>query len=209
MVASVRPWKAPSKVMMRKRSGWPLADMILARHLDGGLVGLGARIGEEHDVGEGRLDEPLAPAARLPGCGRGSTCARACRPARSAPRRDADANSRARRPRCRRRNRDSARPSVVVSQTPSPRSKLEVGARIGGKDGRRHGTPLLLRSGKPSARRGHAGSQPCGNTAADRQDPANRMPPPRRHRATYGSAPQVKFDRRRRGDRAAAASESQ
>ena len=29
MVASVRPWKAPSKVMMRKRSGWPFAEWYL------------------------------------------------------------------------------------------------------------------------------------------------------------------------------------
>ena len=42
---------------MRKRSGWPFGRLVLARHLDGGLVGLGARIGEEHDVREGVLDE--------------------------------------------------------------------------------------------------------------------------------------------------------
>ena len=63
MVASVRPWKAPSKVMIRKRSGWPSGRVVLARHLDGGLVGLGARIGEEGHVREGRVHE--APAQPL------------------------------------------------------------------------------------------------------------------------------------------------
>jgi hypothetical protein len=35
--------------------GLAVHRMILARHLDGGLVRLGARIGEEHHIGEGRV----------------------------------------------------------------------------------------------------------------------------------------------------------
>ena len=49
--------------MVRKRSGWPLTIVIAARRLDGALDRLGAGIGEEHLVGEGRGDQPLGEAA--------------------------------------------------------------------------------------------------------------------------------------------------
>jgi hypothetical protein len=45
--------------MMRKRSGWPAGVVVAPRRLDRAFQRLGAGIGEEHPVGEGRLDQPL------------------------------------------------------------------------------------------------------------------------------------------------------
>ena len=59
MVASVRPWKAPLKVMIRQRSGCAVGEVIAPRQLDGALAGLRAGIAEEHLVGEGHLAQPL------------------------------------------------------------------------------------------------------------------------------------------------------
>ena len=59
MVASVRPWKAPLKVMIRHRSGCAVGEVIAARQLDGALAGFRAGIAEEHLVGEGHLAQPL------------------------------------------------------------------------------------------------------------------------------------------------------
>ena len=39
--------------------GCALVEPVLARHLDGQLAGLGARIGEEHRVGKGMFDQPI------------------------------------------------------------------------------------------------------------------------------------------------------
>ena len=46
----VRPWKAPSSAMILVRG---LSGRVQARQLEGGLVGLGAGVGEEH-LGAGR-----------------------------------------------------------------------------------------------------------------------------------------------------------
>ena len=59
IAASVRPWKAPSKVMMRYRSGLPQAELIFARHLDRAFDRLGAGILEEHRVGKARRAQPV------------------------------------------------------------------------------------------------------------------------------------------------------
>ncbi len=56
--------------------------LIAARGLDRALDRLGARIGEEHLVGEGRGDQPLGKARPVRGSRRGWRGARACRPAR-------------------------------------------------------------------------------------------------------------------------------
>ena len=58
-VASVRPWNAPSKQMKRKRSRLAGVGHGAAHHLDHALVRLGARVAEEHAVGERRVDQPL------------------------------------------------------------------------------------------------------------------------------------------------------
>ena len=67
MVASVRPWNAPSKVSMRKRSPMAVDPLAAPRHLDRGLVGFGAGIGEEHEIGEGRVDQPAGVKLALRG----------------------------------------------------------------------------------------------------------------------------------------------
>ena len=59
MVASVRPWKAPLKVMMRQRSGCAVGEVIAAGKLDGALAGFRAGVAEEHLVGEGRRAQAL------------------------------------------------------------------------------------------------------------------------------------------------------
>ena len=45
--------------MIRKRFGIAVGRVVLPRNLDGGLIGLGSGIGEEHHVGEAVVDEPL------------------------------------------------------------------------------------------------------------------------------------------------------
>ena len=59
MVASVRPWKAPLKVMVPPPLGLPVHVVIAPRQLDGAFAGLGARVAEEHLVGERHLAQPL------------------------------------------------------------------------------------------------------------------------------------------------------
>ena len=112
--------------------------VIFARHLDRAFHRLGAGIAEEHGVREARRAQPLARAARLAECGKGSRRARASAPARSARRRAADAHGQARSPPRRRRNRDSA---AVGRRQPSAFAPLEgeVGTRIGRQKMRSHG----------------------------------------------------------------------
>ena len=66
--AMVRPWKAPSKVMIRWRSGLAACPVVAPGHLDRGLDRLGAGIADEHGVGEGRAPPAGRPAARARGC---------------------------------------------------------------------------------------------------------------------------------------------
>ena len=56
--------------------------VVLAGHLDGRLVRLGAGIGEEDHVREGVLDQALGQPLAFRDLDRGSRCARAWRPAR-------------------------------------------------------------------------------------------------------------------------------
>ena len=65
IIASVRPWNAPSKVKRAIALGTAVDRMAPARHLHRRLVGLGARIGEEHEIGEGRVDETAGKALAL------------------------------------------------------------------------------------------------------------------------------------------------
>ena len=58
----MRPWNAPSNVMMRYRSGCPLYVVVLTRALDGAFHGFGAGITEEHEVGEACRTQPLCDA---------------------------------------------------------------------------------------------------------------------------------------------------
>ncbi len=69
----MRPWKAPSNVMMRKRSGWPFAAWIFARDLDRAFHRLGAGIAEEDGVGKGCRDQPLRQTLLTGECGTGSS----------------------------------------------------------------------------------------------------------------------------------------
>ena len=55
--------------------------LALARHLDRRLVGFGAGIGEEDEIGEGRLRQPLLQGVRHPASGKGWRYARASAPA--------------------------------------------------------------------------------------------------------------------------------
>ena len=77
----VRPWKAPSKVMIAVALGLAALEVEAPRHLDRALERLGARVAEEHGVGEGLRDQPLGELLLRPRCRRGWSSARASRPA--------------------------------------------------------------------------------------------------------------------------------
>ena len=67
-VNSVRPWNALSVEMTRTLCGAVAVVRVAARELQRRLVRLGARIAEEHAVGERRVDQPLRqPQRRLVG----------------------------------------------------------------------------------------------------------------------------------------------
>ena len=62
-VNSVRPWNALSVEITRIFARAVPVVRVAARELQRRLVGLGARVAEEHALGERRVDEPLARAA--------------------------------------------------------------------------------------------------------------------------------------------------
>ena len=63
--AMVRPWKAPSKVMMRQRSGSPARPVVAPHGLDRTLDRLGPGIADEDRVGEGMGDQPVGQPLEL------------------------------------------------------------------------------------------------------------------------------------------------
>ena len=94
-----------------------------AHHLDHALVRLGARVAEEHAVRERRIDQPLPPGVRPAECGRGWTRASPWRPARRSSAPDADGRGRARRWRCRSRNRGIVARPPSTARRPRPARK--------------------------------------------------------------------------------------
>ena len=137
--------------------------LILARHLDGGLVGLGAGIGEEHDFGEGVLDQPVRQALAAGNAVKVRRVPK-LRPLLVQGRHEMrDANSRATPPRCRRRGRDSApRPSWSARRRRRARTPAVHAHRWAGCETARTGSCLE----KPcvAAPRGRARTERPGET---------------------------------------------
>ena len=59
MVASVRPWKAPSNVTMRKRSGWPFAAWYLRAILMAASFASAPELEKKTTSAKVLLDQPL------------------------------------------------------------------------------------------------------------------------------------------------------
>ncbi len=110
MVASVRPWNAPSKVTMRNRSGWPQADWYLRAILMAASLASAPELVKNTTSAKVLSHEPVGQplAAGDPVQVRGVPQLGAL--LGEGRRRGAGASSRATPPRCRRRGRGSARP---------------------------------------------------------------------------------------------------
>ncbi len=58
IIASVRPWKAPSKVRMRYFSGWPPTDWRLRAILIAASLASTPELVKKTEIGEGRVGQP-------------------------------------------------------------------------------------------------------------------------------------------------------
>ena len=118
IVASVRPWNAPSKVSVRKRSGWPSTEWRRRAILIAASLASAPELAKKTRSAKVASSEALGRSARPRGSDRGSKRATASSPDSSALRRDEDGRGRPRSRRCRRRNRDSALRSSKRASSP-------------------------------------------------------------------------------------------
>ena len=128
----MRPWNEPYADDHVVALGPAVRLAVAARELDRALVGLGARVGEEHApaAAEQRVEARREHAAARR-CSRGSRRAAACAPGRRSRRRPPGARARATSPRGRRGSRGTACPSLSNSRVPSPRTNATGQPAVG------------------------------------------------------------------------------